>query len=78
MSEPLIFHVKHDCGAAVVVVPSELLGVIGSVSGAPEAELAVMEQVPGLSDADGRQFVIADVEGVFTCPACQAPGRVPK
>ncbi len=77
MTQPVIFHVEHDCGTELIVMPSIVFTTIRAASGSVEAELATAQGLTEITDDYGRRMVIADVEGVFTCPACEKPGRVP-
>ena len=72
-----IAHVDHECGTRVHVFPPEFFAVIGNVAGTAEGEAQMAEQVVGLESEGGERFAVADVDGVFTCPVCQNPGRVP-
>jgi hypothetical protein len=58
------------------VFPSSVLSQVGEKSGSVEAELDFADALAEYRDGTERRYPIADVDGDFTCPACQTPANV--
>jgi rubredoxin len=64
------------CGASLVVFPSSVLGQVGAKTGSVEAELDFAGSLAEYRDGTERRYPVADIDGLFTCPACQAQANV--
>jgi hypothetical protein len=65
-----------SCGASLVIFPSSVLGQVGEKTGNVEAELDFAGALAEYRDGTERRYPVADVDGGFTCPACQTQANV--
>jgi rubredoxin len=64
------------CGASLVVFPSSVPSQVGEKTASVEAELDFAGALAEYRDGTERRYPVADVDGDFTCPACQAQGNI--
>jgi hypothetical protein len=65
-----------DCGTRIIVMPPDLFKAIGALSGV-EGELQYQEVISEKKAKTGARLTHADVDGAYTCPACEQPGQLP-
>ena len=65
-----------NCGASLVIFPSSVLGQVGEKTGNVKAELDFAGALAEYRDGTERRYPVADVDGGFTCPACQTQANV--
>jgi hypothetical protein len=62
-----------QCGTTTVVFPYALRSFIPEV-----AQPGLANALGNVKDDEGRRFAIADEQGHFNCPQCEADGYAPQ
>ena len=65
-----------NCGVSLVVFPSTVLRQVSEKTRSVEHELDFASSLVDYRDETERRFLVADVSGDFTCPACQTRASV--